>query len=82
MSTIEVRNNFHQLIDKINNDKILSKFYGIMKRASELKDGQLWEKLTKVEQNELLLIDDETNIDTKLISNSKIQEKHRKWFLR
>jgi len=79
MNTIEIKNNFHKLIDRIDNNNILSKFYSILEQASTLKDGQLWNKLTEEEKNELFLIDNETDNNQNLISHSTIQEKHKKW---
>jgi len=79
MNTIEIKNNFHKLIDRIDNDNILSKFYSILEQASTLKDGQLWNKLTEEEKQELFLIDNETDNNQNLIPHSTIQEKHKKW---
>ncbi|MBI9056072.1 MAG: hypothetical protein JEY96_19785 [Bacteroidales bacterium] len=79
MNTIEIKNNFHKLIDRIDNNNILSKFYSILEQASTLKDGQLWNKLTEEEKHELFLIDNETDNNQNLISHSTIQEKHKKW---
>ncbi len=79
MNTIELRNNIHKLIDKISNDKVLSKFYSILECVSETKDGQLWDRLTEEEKQELLIIERESELDENLINHSVVQEKHQKW---
>jgi hypothetical protein len=79
MSSTEIKNSFHKLIDDIDNDIILSKFYNIMEKASESKDGQLWERLSEEDKKELLLIDNEIDNEDNLIPHSKVQEKHKKW---
>ncbi len=79
MNTAELRNNFHHLIDSINNDNILSKFYAIMARTNEETDGKLWGRLTKDEQEELIRADIESSDPLNLISHSEIQKKHKKW---
>jgi len=79
MNTIDLRNNFHLLIDSINNDNILSKFYAIMSRTNDKSDGNLWGRLTEEEQEELIRADIESNDPSNLISHSEIQEKHKKW---
>lgn len=79
MNTIELKNNFHQLIDSINNDKILSKFYAVMARMSERTDEKLWGRLSPEEQEELIRADIESNDPANLIPHSEIQEKHKKW---
>lgn len=79
MNTIELKNNFHHLIDSINNDKLLSKFYAVMARMSERNDEKLWGRLTSEEQEELIRADIESNDPANLIPHSEIQEKHKKW---
>ncbi len=79
MNTIELRNSFHKLIDKIDNDSILTKFYILLERASVNKESQLWERLSEDEKQELLQIDSEIEDKKNLIPHAKIQEKHKKW---
>ena len=79
MTTIELKNNFHQLIDHIDDAAILSKFYTILERASETHTGKLWNRLSDADQQELLQIDSDTDADDHLIPQSVIQEKHKKW---
>jgi len=79
MNTIEIKSNFHRLIDKIENDSILTKFYEILEQVSGTKDGQLWDRLNEEEKEELLKIDDDSNNDENLISHSQIKTKHKKW---
>ena len=79
MKAIGLKNNFHTLIDSINNEMILSKFYSLMKRAKESKQGQLWNALSAKEQEELLKADLESMDDIQLISGKEMKEKHAKW---
>nr|WP_321450756.1 hypothetical protein [uncultured Carboxylicivirga sp.] len=79
MNTIDIKNNIHRLIDQINDDKILSRFYEILEKASSKKEGALWSNLTLSEQEELLRIDKETDDESNLISFSEMKSKHKKW---
>jgi len=79
MNTIELRNNFHHLIDNMNNDNLLSKFYSIMASMKDRTDGKLIGRLTEEEQEELLRADIESNDPANLISHIEIQKKHKKW---
>ena len=45
MNTVEIKDNFHKLIDRIDNDTVLSGFYEILEKASAVKDGSLWNRL-------------------------------------
>jgi hypothetical protein len=79
MNALEIRTNFHQLIDQINNEQLLIKLYHIMEQASSSPDGQLWSRLTEDEQIELLRIEGEVQSDQDLIPNEQMQTKHQKW---
>ena len=79
MNTIELKNNFHQLIVSINNDNILSKFYAIMAKMKERTDGKLWARLSIEEQEELIRADIDSNDPVNLIPQTEIQKKHLKW---
>jgi hypothetical protein len=79
MNALEIKTNFHQLIDQINNEQLLIKLYRIMEQASSTTDGQLWSRLTEDEQTELLRIEMEVQSDLDLIPNEQMQTKHKKW---
>jgi hypothetical protein len=79
MTTIELKSNFHKLIDNFNNDSVLSKFYEILSRVKESKEGSLWDKLSPDEQEELLIIEKESHNSTNLIHHSEMMKKHKKW---
>ncbi|MBA4408425.1 MAG: hypothetical protein C0397_03260 [Odoribacter sp.] len=79
MNALEIKTNFHHLIDQINNEHLLIKLYHIMEQASSTADGQLWSKLTEDEQIELLKIEGEVQSDQNLIPNQQMQTKHQKW---
>ncbi|GAB1454626.1 hypothetical protein MASR2M47_46820 [Draconibacterium sp.] len=79
MDTIELKNNLHHLIDSINNDRLLSRFYSIIVNIKEYPEGKLWSKLSDSEREELLLSDKESNDPMNLIPHSEIEKKHKKW---
>ena len=79
MDAIEIKANFHHLIDRINNEHLLIKLYHIMEQASSTTDGQLWSKLSEEEKIELLNIEQEVQSDVNMIDNEQMQEKHKKW---
>jgi len=79
MNTLEIKTNFHHLIDQLNNEELLIKFYRIMEQASTTAEGQLWNRLTSDEQMELLKIEREAQSDLDLISTEQMQTKHKKW---
>lgn len=42
MTSPELKNNLHQLIDSIENDSLLTKFYLIILKMRNVDDGDLW----------------------------------------
>ncbi len=79
MQETQLKTNFHQLIDSIDNEQLLSKFYGLMSQSRNLVDGQLWNKLTHDELEDLELSYLESENPENLITHSEIQKKHSKW---
>ena len=75
MNTIELKKNFHLLIDSIDNENLLINFYEIIKKRSYLKDGQLWNRLNDFDKEELLTAYDESQDPENLISHSEIKKK-------
>lgn len=79
MNTLELKSNFHKLIDEIENEKILSSFYDILSSANSHDEGSLWARLSLKERLELIEIEKEIQFDENLISHAEIKEKHQKW---
>jgi hypothetical protein len=79
MNTIELKKNFHLLIDSIENENLLISFYELIKKRSSTKEGQLWNRLTKQEQEELLISLEEIVNPENLISHEEMTRKHKKW---
>jgi len=79
MNTIEIKQSFHHLIDSIDNENLLLHFYDLMKKRSVAKEGQLWNKLTEQEQQELILSFEESKNPEKLIDHEDMKIKHKKW---
>ena len=79
MTTLEIKNSFHHLIDSIDNDQLLLRFYELMKNRTSTKDGNLWARLTLQEQEELLAAFEESKDPENLISQDEMMKKHKKW---
>ncbi len=78
MTTVELKTNFHQLIDEISNEAMLVKFYEIMSTANVSNEGSLWKNLNIEEQQELIEIEKESNIIENLIDNYSMELKFKK----
>jgi hypothetical protein len=79
MTAIELKNNFHHLIDSIDNESVLQQFYELMLQKRTLKDGKLWNKLSKAETEELLMANEESENPDNLIPHEDIKKKYTEW---
>jgi len=79
MNTAEIKKNLHDLIDSIDNENLLINFYDLIKKRTSAKEGQLWSRLTKQEQEELLSTLEESENPENLISHEEMKKKHKKW---
>jgi len=77
MNTIELKQNFHHLIDSIDNEKLLINFYDLIKKRTTVKEGQLWNNLTEQEKQELILSLDESKKPENLIDHEEMTIKHK-----
>lgn len=76
VTTIELKQNFHQLIDSINNLDLLQQFYELMLRKKSLKDGKLWATLSEEEKDELLIANEESENPDNLIPNEEFKKQY------
>ena len=79
MTTIEIKKNFHTLIDSIDNENTLLFFYELMKRRSTSKEGQIWNRLSNDQKQGLFLSVRESENPENLISLDDLKDKHKKW---
>lgn len=76
MALENIKIDFHQLIDKIEDEELLSTFYQLLFQKSKSKDGHLWENLTNEEKSELLLADEESKDSNSCIRDEEVRQKH------
>ncbi len=79
MNTLELKKDFHNLIDSIENENLLSTFYDLLKKRISGREGQLWKSLTREEQEELNMAFEESENSENLINHAEMKKKHKKW---
>ncbi|MEO8448013.1 MAG: hypothetical protein ABI528_10980 [bacterium] len=76
MSTLELKNNFHKLIDTVNDKELLKYFYDAFLFSSKknfLKD------LSAEETKDLLDSYKESEDENNLLEHGYVKEKYKKW---
>ena len=79
MQTLDLKQDFHKLIDSIDNENLLLGFYELIKKRIKTKEGKLWDTLSKEEQKDLINTFEESKNPDYLISHDEIKKKHKKW---
>lgn len=77
--TIEIKDNLHSLIDKIDNDELLEFFYELLESKSKGKEGDLVKKLSSDQKRELYESYEDSLNDDNLIDLDQLSKKHSKW---
>ncbi len=79
MKQSDIKINFHHLIDEIDNEPLLMKFYDLLIKSRVQKEDELWDQLSEDQKNELLIAESESHYQKNLIDQKTQKAKHRKW---
>jgi hypothetical protein len=79
MKHSDIRKSFHKLIDEIENERLLMKFYDLLIKSSDQKEGELWNQLSDEQKNEVLIAESESYYNKNLIDHETQKAKHKKW---
>ncbi len=77
----ELRSEFHELIDQINDPALLEQFYGAINQSIH-SENSLWNSLSPERQQDILTAYEESEDESNLISLSDIKEKYKEWPLK
>lgn len=76
---MKTKDDFHKLIDKIEDEKILKGYLNLIQQLNINQTGELWNALNSEEQEELLISYDESFDSNNLINHNQIRKQHAKW---
>ncbi|MBL4587256.1 MAG: hypothetical protein JKX84_09410 [Flavobacteriales bacterium] len=76
---MKTREEFHKLIDTIEDDVVLKAYYQLVSVLKKQKNGHLWNSLAADEQDELLVSYEESMKEENLVRHNVVMEKHLKW---
>jgi len=79
MKHSDIRKSFHKLIDEIDNERLLMKFYDLLIKSSDQEEGELWNQLSDEQKNEILIAESESHYLKNLIDQETQKAKHQKW---
>lgn len=76
---MKTRDELHKLIDKIEDESTINSYLALIKVLENKETGLLWNSLTEVEQQELLLSYHESFDTQNLVSHEQVKSQHSKW---
>ena len=71
MGAIELKSDLHKIIDKIQNEDLLSSLYDFLKTRETIKPGNLWKSLTSEQKEEVLMAYSESEEEENLIDRDQ-----------
>lgn len=72
MNTQELKAYLHHQIDESNDESLLLKLFGLLKKQDEKSAGKLWNSLTEAQKNEVLLSYSESENEEELLDIEEI----------
>lgn len=76
---MKTKEEFHKLIDKIEDEQILKGYFELIQKLNKLETGELWNSLTEAQRNELMISYEESYDTQNLISHELVKKQHDKW---
>jgi hypothetical protein len=75
---MKIKDDFHHLIDSIEDEQLLKSYYQLIKINYD-QNGHLWNDLNQDEKNELLMAYEESFDGNNLLSHEQVKLQHEKW---
>jgi hypothetical protein len=76
---MKIKDDFHHLIDTIDDEQLLKSYYQLIQNMNSQSDGTLWNALSENQKEELLLSYDESFDEKNLLSHEEVKLQHEKW---
>jgi hypothetical protein len=76
---MKIKDDFHHLIDTIEDEQLLKDYYQLIQNMNNRSDGTLWNALSEEQKEELLLSYDESFDEKNLLSHEQVKLQHEKW---
>ncbi|WEA00167.1 hypothetical protein [Mucilaginibacter sp. SJ] len=76
---MNIKENFHHLIDTIDDEQLLKSYYQLIQQLNANQTGHLWNNLNEAEKQELLIAYNESFDNTNLLSHEQVKHMHEKW---
>jgi hypothetical protein len=76
---MNIKDNFHHLIDSIHDEELLKACYQLIEKIRHEQNGHLWNSLSEAQQKELLAAYEESFDEQNLLSHDAVKLQHEQW---
>ncbi|MDB5155782.1 MAG: hypothetical protein JWR50_489 [Mucilaginibacter sp.] len=76
---MKIKDDFHHLIDSIENEELLQRYYSLIQKINDNQNGQLWNDLSEEVKEELMSAYEESFDINNLLSHEQVKQQHEKW---
>lgn len=74
MRTTELRSELHNIVDRIQDDRLLHAVYQFLSQRENSKEGLMWKSLTEDQRKEVLLAYEESEDEANLIDWEEVKK--------
>ncbi len=76
---MKIKDDFHHLIDSIEDEQLLKSCYELIQKISHDQNGHLWNDLNEDEKKELLISYEESFDSNNLLIHDQVKLQHERW---
>jgi len=76
---MKIKEEFHHLIDSINDEQLLKGYYELIQNLNSGETGQIWNNMTEEQKQEVLSAYEESFDPKNLISYEEVIKSHERW---
>ena len=76
---MKIKDDFHQLIDSIEDEQLLQRYYQLIQKINDDQSGHLWNSLNEDEKEELMMAYRESFDKNNLLTHEQVKLQHEKW---
>ena len=76
---MKIKDDFHHLIDSIEDEQLLQRYYQLIQTINDDQNGHLWNSLNEDEKEELMVAYKESFDSDNLLGHEKVKLQHEKW---
>ena len=77
MKATKLKSNIHQIVDRIQSEKLLETIYDFLKTRETTKPGSIWNSLNEEQKQEVLLSFEESEDEDNLIDLEQVIKKSK-----